>query len=71
MPAVAITMAGNLISSAGTGTSLSFAAGQNITVNGNIILGLNTTFNGGSFTHTLDGDWINEGAFTAGTSTVV
>ncbi|MES1214000.1 MAG: T9SS type A sorting domain-containing protein, partial [Bacteroidota bacterium] len=45
-------------------------AAGNITVNGNFTINPSTTFNGSSFTHTLSGNWINNGIFTAATSTV-
>ncbi|GEO05907.1 hypothetical protein AAE02nite_35710 [Adhaeribacter aerolatus] len=71
MPNLPFTIAGNLTSSVGAGTSVSFTAGQNITINGNLVLGANTTFNGGAFTHNLDGDWISSGTFTGNTSTII
>ena len=50
------------------GNTKTAAAG--ITVNGNITISPSTIFNAGSFTHTLSGNWINSGTFSAGTSTV-
>lgn len=50
------------------GNTKTAAAG--ITVNGNLTIGSSTTFNGSSYTHTILGNWINNGIFTAGTSTV-
>lgn len=45
-------------------------AAGNVTVNGNLTISPSTTFNGSSYTHTISGDWINSGTFTAATSTV-
>lgn len=41
-----------------------------ITVNGNLTINTSTTFSAGSYTHTLLENWINNGTFTAGTSTI-
>ncbi|MBI5022326.1 MAG: hypothetical protein HZB59_12900, partial [Ignavibacteriales bacterium] len=71
MQASAMVIAGNLTSSTGAGTSVSFTAGNLLTVNGNISIGASTTFNGATFTHTLLGDWTNNGTFTGSTSKVV
>jgi len=70
MPATDFTVAGNLSSNLGAGTSLSFTAASNITVSGNVSIGASTTFNGGSFTHNIAGNWVNNGTFTGSTSTV-
>ncbi|MEP7375153.1 MAG: hypothetical protein ABI675_17270 [Chitinophagaceae bacterium] len=40
------------------------------TVNGNLTINPSTTFSAGSYTHSLLGNWINNGTFTAGTSTI-
>lgn len=69
MPATAITVAGNLISSASSGT-LSFTAGNNITVAGIVTLGSATTFNGSTFSHSLGGNLVNNGTLTGATSTI-
>jgi fibronectin-binding autotransporter adhesin len=50
------------------GNTKTAAAGT--TVNGNLTINTSTTFSAGSYTHTLLGNWINNGVFTAGTSTV-
>jgi hypothetical protein len=39
-----------------------------LAIAGNVIIGSN--FSAGSFTHTVGGSWINNGTFTAGTSTI-
>lgn len=70
MPGAAFTVAGNLVSTVGAATSLSFTAAAALTVSGNTTIGTATTFNGGSFTHTLSGNWTNNGTFTGSTSTI-
>lgn len=69
-PATAITISGNLTASIGAGTAVSFTAGAALTISGNVLLGTSTTFNAGSFSHTVTGNWINNGSFTGSTSTV-
>ena len=69
-PATALTVAGNLTTVVGAGTSVSFTAAANIAVNGSVSLGASTTFNGGSYSHTIGGNWTNSGTFTGSTSTV-
>lgn len=69
-PGTALTVVGNLISILGSGTSLSFTAAANITVNGNVSIGASTTFDGGSYSHNIGGNWINNGTFNGNTSTV-
>ncbi|MGE0590682.1 MAG: T9SS type A sorting domain-containing protein, partial [Cyclobacteriaceae bacterium] len=41
-----------------------------LTVGGNLTIGAATTFAGGTFTHSVSGNWVNNGTFTASTSTV-
>ena len=69
-PGTALAVVGNLSSVLGTGTSVSFTAGSNITVNGNISIGASTTFNGGSYSHGIGGNWVNSGTFNGNTGTV-
>lgn len=66
LPATAFTVSGNLTSAG----SVSYTAAANITISGNLNVGASTTFNGGSFTHTITGNWINNGTFTGNTSTI-
>jgi fibronectin-binding autotransporter adhesin len=70
MPATAFTVAGNLTSSIGTGTGVSFTAGNKITVNLDVSLDAGTTFDGSSFSHVFKGNWANAGTFTGNTSSV-
>lgn len=69
-PGSAFIVAGNLVTSVGSGTSVSFTAASAITIGGNVTLGASTTFNGGSFAHTVGGNWTNNGTFTGNTSTI-
>jgi hypothetical protein len=71
MPATAFTIEGNFTSNIGTGTSVSFTAASALTINGNVNLGVSTTFNGNSHSHTIRGNWVNNGTFTGSTSTVL
>ncbi|PSL34711.1 T9SS type A sorting domain-containing protein [Chitinophaga ginsengisoli] len=70
MPATAFTVAGTLTSTVGAGTGVSYTAASNIMISGGVNIGASTTFNGGSFTHEVDGNWVNNGTFTGSTSTV-
>lgn len=70
LPSTALTIEGSLSSTLGTGTSVSFTAASNITVNGNVSIGASTTFNGGSFSHNIRGNWINDGSFVGNASTI-
>ncbi len=69
-PATALSVVGDLSSTLGTGTSVSFTAASNITVNGNVSLGASTTFNGGSYSHSIGGKWVNSGTFNGNTGTI-
>jgi hypothetical protein len=69
-PGTALTVVGNLSSLLGTGTSVSFTAASDITVSGNVSIGASTTFNGGSYSHSIGGNWVNNGTFNGNTSTI-
>ena len=69
-PATPFTIAGNLTTTIGSGTSVSFTAAAALTISGHVSLGTSTTFNGSSFSHTVAGNWTNNGTFTGSTSTV-
>ncbi len=70
LPGTALSVTGNLTSNLGAGTSVTYTALANITVNGSVNIGASTTFNAGSFAITAGGNWTNNGTFTGGTSTV-
>src|SRR6266540_1467025 len=65
MPASPLTLFGTLRSGAGTGTSVSFTARSSLTVNGSVVLGSSTTFNGTNFSHSVGGNWSNDGTFNS------
>lgn len=69
-PGTALAVVGNLSSALGTGTSVSFTAASNITVGGNVSIGASTTFNGGSYSHSIGGNWVNNGTFNGNTGTI-
>lgn len=69
-PVTALTVVGNLSSNLGAGTSVSFTAASNTTVNGNVSISASTTFNGGSFSHNIGSNWVNNGTFNGNTGTV-
>ncbi|MBB6609467.1 T9SS type A sorting domain-containing protein [Pontibacter sp. Tf4] len=62
-----LVIAGNL---KGAG-SASFTALSNINIAGDVHLSGTASFRGGSFTHTIGGNWINDADFTGNTSTVI
>ena len=64
-----VTINGNLIQSAGTGTT-TFADASTVDVNGNISIPANVIWSAGSSTIQVEGSWTNSGTFTAGTGTV-
>ncbi|MCS6821624.1 MAG: T9SS type A sorting domain-containing protein [Microscillaceae bacterium] len=49
----------------------SYGLGGNITVNGNLLIESSATLNGGANTINIRGDWIGNGIFNSGTSTVI
>jgi fibronectin-binding autotransporter adhesin len=69
MPTSALTVAGNFTSSVSAG-SLAFTAGNNVTVSGNITLGAASTFNGATFSHATNGNWINNGTYNGCSATL-
>ena len=70
LPAANFTIQGNFSSVIGLGTSVSYTAASNIVFNGNVSLGSATTFNGGNFSHTVAGNWVNSGTFSGSTGTI-
>lgn len=71
LPATAMTIEGNLSSAVGSGTSVSYTSAANITVNGNVVIGTSTSFNSGSVTTEVKGNWTNSGSFNGNTGTVI
>ena len=69
-PATVFIIAGNLTSVVGTGTSVSYSAASNITISGNVDIGVSTTFNGLSQSISVGGNWVNNGTLTGSTSTI-
>lgn len=69
-PGSAFTIAGNLTSTLASGTSVSYTAAAALTISGNVSIGASTTFNGGGFTHTVAGNWVNNGTFTGSTGNI-
>lgn len=45
-------------------------AGNGLDIRGNLLINSTSTFAGSTFSHTLGGNWTNNGTFTQGTSTV-
>ncbi|HEY3371327.1 MAG TPA: Calx-beta domain-containing protein [Prolixibacteraceae bacterium] len=67
MPVIPIAVAGNF----STAGAVSANAGANISFNGNVTLVSGTSFNAGIYSHSVGGNWINNGAtFTPSTGTV-
>jgi hypothetical protein len=66
-----LSVAGNFSTGVGAGTGLSFTAAADMSIGGNVALGAGTTFNGGSFTHSVGGSWTNNGTFNGNTGTLV
>ena len=60
------TIGGNFTLS-GTATATAVVG---LTVSGNMIIGIGTTFNAATFTHSIAGNWSRSGTFTAATSTI-
>lgn len=68
MLATAMTVAGNFTMSGAAGTSATAAAV--LTVGGGFTLAASNTFSAGTFSHSVGGDWSNNGTFTPSTGTV-
>jgi len=62
---------GNFTMNKGAGTSVSFSPSANLSIGGNVSIGTATTWNGGSYTHTIGGNWVNNGTYNGNTGTVV
>jgi len=66
MPATAMTITNNFTVSGTT----SATAGQALTIGGAVSIGTGSTFNGGTFSHSVAGNWTNSGTFTATAGTI-
>ena len=69
-PATPFTISGNLTSTLGNGSGVSFTVASNLTITGNVNIGVSTTFNGGSFSHGITGNWVNNGTFNGSTGSI-
>jgi hypothetical protein len=69
-PNTSLTITGNLSSLLGTGTSLVFTAASDIVVHGNVFIDASTTFNGSSYSHSIGGNWVNNGTFNGNSSMI-
>ena len=70
LPGSTLTVAGNLTSTQGTASSVSFSAAAIINITGNEDIGSGTTFNMVSFAHSLAGNLVVNGTTTATTGTL-
>ena len=70
MPGTAMSIAGNFSSDAGSASSVSYTAGAAITFGGDVTLGTGTTFSAGTYSHSVAGNWTNNGTFNNGNGTV-
>ena len=67
LPATALTLLGDFTTSG----TLSTTAGNALSITGNLTLGSGTNFNASTFTHSIGGNWTNNGAtFTPSTSLI-
>lgn len=71
LPNTDFTIEGNFSSVIGSGTSVSYTAYSNISVNGDINIGTSTAFNSGNFSHDISGNWVNNGTFNGNTGTII
>ena len=70
MPGTALVVAGNFSCTVGSGSGVTFTAGNKITVNRDVSMDASSTFNASSYSHSFMGSWTNNGTFSGGTSTV-
>ena len=69
-PGTALHIVGNLVSVVVAGTSVTYSAAANITVDGDINIGSSTIFNCGTYNTTINGNWINNGTFNGNSGTL-
>ncbi|MBL0072725.1 MAG: hypothetical protein IPP34_13360 [Bacteroidetes bacterium] len=65
MPTATLFIDGSFTATIGTGSSLAFTALSNFNVAGNVTIGVSTTFNTGTFTHSVGGNFTNSGILNA------
>lgn len=70
MPTLSMTIAGDFTCQAGSGSGVTFTAGNSLTVNLNVSMDAATTFNASSYSHTFKGNWTNNGTLNGNTSTI-
>ncbi len=70
LPATALTVRGKFTVLKGLGTSVTVNANEALAIGDTVNIGASTTFNAGTFSHTVGGSWIRTGTFNAGTSTI-
>lgn len=71
LPGTTMSVIGNLTSAIGSGTSVTFTAAASVNVSGNVTIGASTAFNGGNYSHTIGGNWINSGTFNGNSGTII
>ncbi|MBI5217056.1 MAG: hypothetical protein HY960_14975, partial [Ignavibacteriae bacterium] len=70
LPASALTVRGKFTLLKGLGISVTVNANEALAIGDSVNIGASTTFNAGTFNHTVGGSWIRTGTFNAGTSTI-
>jgi hypothetical protein len=70
LPASDMNILGNLTLSRVSGT-VAVAPSHSLTIGGNLTLGSSTSFTAGSLTHTISGNFTNNGTFTGTGSTII
>ncbi len=70
LPVTPLSVAGKFTGEVSAG-NLSFTAQNTVSILGDMELGSGVTFNGAGFSHTLEGDWINEGTYSGCSGTLL
>lgn len=65
------SLQGNLTLTKGNGVSVTFNPGANITIGNDVVIGTATILNGSSYSHTVNGNWTNNGTFNGNTGTII
>jgi hypothetical protein len=61
--ATAFTVAGNLSLNCSLPNTMTFTPSHNVTISGSVTINDGSTFNGGTFSHIVRGNWTNNGAY--------